>query len=180
MALETKGWIEPMTWIEPLVGRVPRWRLLRGVTFLAAGLIFTAPTFGLLPPLVFRNDGPSAPEGYYVYAHHPPAVRGEIVVVRDPPHFNLPWLMKTVAGVAGDIYCWDPALGTQRLNGRLMPPPHPLAVELKVPIWRGCATLKSGELIGYGRSADSYDSRYLGPVHEAKLWGVYRPLWVER
>jgi hypothetical protein len=114
-----------MTWIEQVTGRSLKWRLIRAAAFFLMGFVFMAPTFGLVPPLLFRNDSPSEPLGYYLYAHHVPASRGEIVVLHNPPHFQLTWLMKTVEGVAGDLYCWDEALHTQRLNGRPMPPPIP-------------------------------------------------------
>lgn len=166
-----------IAWIERFAGRGIAARLLRGGTVLVLGIVFMAPTFGLAPPLVFRNDGASEPRGYYVYAHQPPAQLGEIVVMRDPPHFDLPWLMKTVEGVGGARFCWDPRRGIHRLDGRPMPPPHPLAIRLGIPVWRGCRVLEIGEVVGYGRSADSYDSRYFGPVREDRLWGVYRSLW---
>lgn len=168
-----------MGWIERAVGRSLRWRLIRAAAFFVAGLVFMAPTFGLVPPILFRNDGFSEPQGYYLYAHPVPAGRGEIVVLRHPPHFQLTWLMKTVLGVAGDVYCWDEAQGTQLLNGRPMPPPDPAARQLGIPVWQGCRQLEPGEVVGYGQSPDSYDSRYFGPVREQALWGVYRPLWVE-
>lgn len=167
-----------MAWTLRLVGGRLRWRLIRSALFVATSSVFFAPTFGLLPPLAFHNTGRSEPEGYYVYSHPVPARRGDIVVLRDPPHFRLSWLMKTVEGVAGDRYCWDQRLGTQRLNGRPMPPPDPAAEGLRIPVWRGCTTLEDGEVVGYGHSADSYDSRYFGPVREEQLWGVYRSLWI--
>jgi type IV secretory pathway protease TraF len=167
-----------MAWIERAVGRSLKWRLIRAATFVVTGFVFMAPTFRLAPPILFRNDGSSEPEGYYLYAHPAPARRGEIVVLRHPPHFQLTWLMKTVAGVAGDVYCWDERLGTQRLNGRPMPSPDPPASRLGIPVWHGCRRLAPGEVVGYGRSPDSYDSRYFGPVPEQALWGVYRPIWV--
>lgn len=155
-----------------------RRRLIRAGSFLALGLIYAAPTFGVVPPLALRNDSPSMPEGYYLYAHRLPARVGEVVVLRHPPHFDLPWLMKRVEGVEGDLFCWHPELGTHLLNGRPMPPPSPQARELGIPVWQGCDRLRPGEIVGYGRTADSYDSRYLGPVSTRQLWGVYRPLWV--
>ena len=161
-----------------VVGGGLRWRLIRAGLFLTFGLGFVAPTFGLVPPLAFRNDGPSMPEGYYLYAHAMPARRGEVVVLRDPPHFDLPWLMKRVEGVAGDLFCWRPDLGTDTLNGRPMPAPSPMAHRLGIPVWRGCRRLQAGEIVGYGRTVDSYDSRYFGPVEESGLWGIYRPIWV--
>jgi len=88
--------------------------------------------------------------------------------------------MKRVEGVAGDRYCWDESLGTHRLNGRPMPPPDPDSVGLGIPVWKGCVTLGPGQVVAYGRTADSYDSRYdpIGVLDAARLWGVYQPVWV--
>ena len=160
------------------VGRSPRARLARGVAVLAAAGALWSPAWAGVPVLAFWNRSDSAPAGLYVYRHRPPAGRGEMVVLRDPPRFRLDWLLKRVEGVEGDRYCWDEAAGTHRLNGRAMPPPDPDAASGGLTVWRGCVVLGPGELVGYGRSFDSYDSRYLGPVREADLWGVYRPLWV--
>src|SRR4051794_24428577 len=134
-------------------------RLSRGAAVFALGGLWMAPTFGLLPPLVLDNTSRSMPEGLYLYEHRvgsPPAARGDVVVVRDPPHFDLPWLMKRVEGVAGDRYCWDESLGTHRLNGRPMPPPDPDSAGLGIPVWKGCVTLGPGQVVAYGRTADSY------------------------
>jgi hypothetical protein len=75
------------------------------------------------------------------------------------------------------VYCWRPELGTHELAGRPMPPPSGLARVLGVPIWNGCRRLGPGEVVGYGQGP-SYDSRHIGPVREADLWGVYRPIRV--
>lgn len=162
-------------------GRSWRARLARGGSVLTLGALWFAPSFGLLPPLVLDNTSDSMPEGFYLYAHRigsPPVARGDVVVVRDPPHFDLPWLMKRAAGLAGDRYCWDYHAGTHELNGRSMPPPDPESVRLGIPVWKGCETLAADEVVLYGRTPDSYDSRYLGPFHARDLWGVYRPVWV--
>jgi len=159
-----------------------RARLSRGAAVLALGALWTAPTFGLLPPLALYNTSESVPPGLYLYVHHPtpssPPERGDYVAVRDPPHFDLPWLLKGVAGLPGDRYCWNSEAGTHELNGRPMPPPDPDATGLGVPVWKGCETLAPDEVVLYGRTPDSYDSRYLGPVRARDLWGFYRPVWV--
>ena len=63
------------------------------------------------------------------------------------------------------------------LAGRIMPPPDPAAQQLGLEPWRGCHRLVVGEVVGYGQSPDSYDSRYLGPIAESRLWGIYQPVW---
>jgi type IV secretory pathway protease TraF len=150
-----------------------RRRLIGAAIALPVALGWVAMVFG---HYAFLNTGRSMPVGWYVWVHAQPAAVGEVVAVRDVPRFKLRWLLKRVEGVAGDSYCWDPIAGTQRLNGRLMPPPDPRAAQLGIDVWRGCRTLRAGEIVGYGQSADSFDARYLGPIAETHLWGVYRRL----
>jgi type IV secretory pathway protease TraF len=163
-------------------GRSWRSRATRGATVLSLGGAWLAPAFGILPPLAVWNTSDSVPAGLYLYAHHLSASAlpkyGDYVALRDPPHFDLPLLLKRVEGVPGDRYCWNDAAGTHELNGRPMPPPDPDSVALGIPVWKGCVTLGYGQVVGYGRTPDSYDSRYFGPVATDRLWGVYRPLWV--
>ena len=139
-------------------------------------LAYMAPAFGWSPPLALRNDGDSLPKGWYVYDHPAPARVGEIVAVRNPKGFNLWWLMKRVEATAGAVYCWRADLGTHTLDGRVMPAPLPEAIAMGVPVWKGCGAVPAGEIVGYGISRDSYDSRYFGPVRESDLFGVYRPV----
>src|SRR3954465_11725789 len=163
-------------------GRSWRARLSRGRAVPALGGLWMAPTFGALPPLALYNTSDSVPEGLYLYAHDAGgpagAAPGGPVAVKDPPHFDLPWLLKRVAGKAGDRYCWNGQAGSHELNGRLMPAPDPEAASLGIGVWKGCGTLAADEVVLYGRTPDSYDSRFLGPVHVRDLWGVYRPVRV--
>lgn len=143
-------------------------------TVLLGGLAFVSPSTGLVPTLVYRNTGDSMPKGYYVYVPGGKIEPGAVVVVRDPPGFHLSWLMKEVKAVGGARYCWRPDLGTHTLNGGSMPPPLPAARQLGVPVWDGCRTIDRDEVVLYGQSAESFDSRYLGPIRISTLWGVYR------
>lgn len=145
---------------------------------LAGGLLWYAPGLGLMPPLGFYNSGTSMPRGLYLFAHAQPAAVGEIVALREPPHFKLRWLLKRVEAVGGERYCWREDLNTHVVDDRPMPPPSPQAVAMGIPVWKGCRNLEADELVGYGRSATSWDSRYTGPVHMSELWGVYRGIWL--
>jgi type IV secretory pathway protease TraF len=151
-------------------------RLIVGATAVALsiGAVYGAAGFCGRRPALLIEVGRSMPRGLYVYRHDIPARVGEVIVRMDPPGFEQPWLMKQVAGTAGALFCWRPDLNTHELDGRLMPQPHPLASSLGLTPWPGCRVLERGEVVGYGRSADSYDSRYLGPVREERLAGVYR------
>lgn len=146
---------------------------------LGLGSAWLSPAFGLgMAPLVFSQTGHSMPQGFYLYHHATPAAVGEVVVEREPPDFKLPWLMKRVEGVAGSVYCWRADLGTHTLNGRVMPAPDARAERIGLKVWKECRALRPGEIVGYGVSSDSFDSRYRGPVEESRLWGVYRPVWL--
>lgn len=152
-------------------------RLVAAAAVVAAIGTFLAPAIGVGVPLLIHNTGSSMPRGFYVWQHAPPAVKGDVVVVRDPPHFRWKWLMKRVVGTAGDAFCWRPDLGTHLLGTRRLPRPSPQALALGLRPWPGCRLLERGEVVGYGASPDSYDSRYLGPIREAQLWGIYRMIW---
>ena len=132
-----------------------------------------------LPPLLLANPSPSLPLGLYAYAHGLPAARGEIVMWAHPPGYTLLGgrVLKRVVGVAGDTYCWDPELGTQRLNGTPMPAPLRGAVGAGLEPWKGCQRLGPGQVVGYGDSPGSWDSRFFGVVAESDLAGVYVHVW---
>ena len=87
--------------------------------------------------------------------------------------------MKRVVATAGDSFCWRPEIGTHTVGDQPMPPPSADALRLGLRSWQGCRVLAPGEIIGYGQGPDSYDSRYLGPIREVHLWGVYRPVWID-
>ena len=146
---------------------------------LAAIGAFMAPALGLGVPLLIRNTGSSMPRGFYVWSHAPPAAKGEVVVVRAPVHFRMSWLMKRVVATAGDRFCWRPEIGTHIVGDQPMPPPSADVLRLGLQPWQGCRVLAPGEVAAYGHSPDSYDSRYLGPINEMSLWGVYQAIWVD-
>jgi type IV secretory pathway protease TraF len=85
--------------------------------------------------------------------------------------------MKRTVGVAGMRFCWHPETGTHMVDDIVMPAPTDEAVALGIPVWTGCKVLEADEVVGYGQSASSYDSRYFGPVQTSRLLGVYRPIW---
>ena len=156
-----------------------RAQVIASAAVVAAIGAFLAPALGVGVPLLIRNTGSSMPRGFYVWSHAVPAAKGEVIVVREPKHFRWSWLMKRVVATAGDRFCWRPEIGTHFVGVRRMPPPSPATLELGLQPWRGCRVLEPGEVAGYGRSPDSYDSRYLGPISETQLWGVYHPIWTD-
>jgi len=50
--------------------------------------------------------------------------------------------------------------------------------EPRTPVWDGCRKLEAGEWFTYApRIWNSFDGRYYGPVREANMVGVFRPVW---
>ena len=45
-----------------------------------------------------------------------------------------------------------------------------------MPVWKGCKTLKSGQLFLLSRRGDSFDSRYFGAVETTLVFGTAKPL----
>ena len=149
-------------------------RIVWPIAFAAVSAAWFAPALGLSAPLWIDQTGDSMPVGLYELQRDAPIKPGAVVVIKRPSHFNLWWLMKRVEGMSGDVYCWRPDLGTHTLAGRIMPPPAPEAIAMGVPVWHECRALDADELVGYGQSATSYDSRYFGPIRLDQIWGVYR------
>jgi type IV secretory pathway protease TraF len=95
-------------------------------------------------------------------------------MMRDPPGFNLNWLLKRVQGVGGDRFCWRASEMRHYVNDRPMPVIPQQALDAGIPIWRGCRSLMADEVVGFGEHVLAYGSQYLGPVRLAQLWGVYQ------
>lgn len=81
-------------------------------------------------------------------------------------------LLKRVAALPGAEACWTPA--GLRLSGRLLRTrPHDRR-GVRLPRWRACGRLEGADHVVLGDTAGSFDSRYFGPVHRARLKGPYR------
>lgn len=132
------------------------------------------------------NTTPSVPRGLYVRNYGAPAERGAIVAFRQPtaaqaylgavlgfPH-DAP-LLKLVAAGPGDRACRE-AMGV-RVGGALRPVMANDRRGAALPQWRECRVLADDEIFALGGlGASSFDSRYFGPVREAEILGVYRPV----
>jgi type IV secretory pathway protease TraF len=102
-----------------------------------------------------------------------------MLVLLTPPDALVPSLgtlravLKTVAGLPGDVVCWT--ADTMVVNGT---DPYvrqtPLA-PLGAP--EGCVTLAPDEVVVVGTHPLSLDSRDVGPVHVHRLWARLTPLW---
>lgn len=133
------------------------------------------------------NESPSLPRGLYVRDFHGQPSPGAIVAIPQPDvaraylgDLGMPatvLLIKRVAAREGDRVC--------RTAGQVVTPERTVVASLvdrngaALPQWRGCRVLEVGELFLLGDTAESFDSRYFGPVDRRQLTGVYREavLW---
>ncbi len=159
------------------------------VSILAAaafsGLYGLVARFAPEPRLLWNASG-SAPIG--LYRIHPGGAvqRGDLVAVRPPPELaqllaerhalppGLP-LLKRLAATAGAIVCRRGdivTIGGKRAAIARAHDSHGRAL----PAWRGCRTLKAGDLFLLNPAADSFDSRYFGPIPMRGLIGRATPI----
>lgn len=146
-------------------------------------------TFADPAPRLVWNVSASAPIGLYhvVFGH---VERGDLVLVRPPPEIaqlaaergylflGVP-LVKRIEALPGDDVCvFNDAI---IVNGKVV------ARRLEkdgqgrpLPRWYGCRALSRNELFLLMKTvADSFDSRYFGPVSSSNVVGRLVPLWTE-
>jgi conjugative transfer signal peptidase TraF len=159
-----------------------RRRLLLFVAAPACGLLGLAASVAAAPGVLLVNESPSLPRGLYrrtasatpalgdIVVLAPPAdARGYLASLGAPPDARL---LKRVAATTGQRVC--------ALDGSVRVEAHALAVKVQdrrgvtLPAWRDCRALDVHEIFVAGDSADSFDSRYFGPVRHAAVSGVYR------
>lgn len=157
----------------------PLWAL--GVAALAAfaAVLTHEPTFLL-------NRTPSEPPG--IYFRTPGAPRTGAIIAFSTPAAAFPYadaqmaylrhrpLLKAIAAGPGDHVCTTS--GDLVINGRTK---AAIAVQDRqgraLPRWQGCRALAADELFVFSpRVANSFDSRYYGPVRRDAVLGVYRQL----
>ena len=152
------------------------------LTFLIVGLATNsrAKTF-------LWNASPSEPPGLYVRTSAPVQV-GRLVAFLAPPaaypyavrrlaYLHQVPIIKAVGAGEGAHVCTSG--GALEINGQRRA--AILAVDsqgVSLPHWRDCRRLLRGEVFVFSdRVPNSFDSRYFGPVDQAKILGVYRPLF---
>ena len=143
----------------------------------------------MLPqPSLLWNRSPSEPTGLYIRSVLAPA-KGRIIAFRAPdtafPYADrrmgylrrIP-ILKEIAAGEGDLVC--ARKDGLSINGQWRAPVFardPRGAEL--PQWGGCRTLGRGEFFVFSnRIANSFDSRYFGPVTTARIMGVFEPFMV--
>jgi len=139
-------------------------------------------------PLLVWNASASAPIGLYRVLPGAPR-RGDLVLVYPPEgaaklaaeRRYLPAgvpLIKRIAAMGGDDVCvFDGAI---IINGKIVA--RQIEADRKgrpMPRWNECRALVDDEFFLLLKPADSFDSRYFGPVPRTQITGRLAPLWTE-
>jgi conjugative transfer signal peptidase TraF len=148
----------------------------------AAGLMALAASAAAASGALLINESPSLPEGVYRRAGTSEALVGDIVAVEPPPRareyltgLGMPpsvKLLKRVGATEGQTVC--AVDGRVRLKDRRLVSRTTDRRGVALPRWSGCRTLADSEIFVVGDSANSFDSRYFGPVGRSAVAGVYR------
>jgi conjugative transfer signal peptidase TraF len=165
-----------------------RWRGALAFTLLGFALLGLA-ALARPTPLLVWNTSASAPIGLYRVVPGAPA-RGDLVLVPTPDSVrkladkrrylpsNVP-LVKRIAAAGGDVVC---AAGDAiSINGRVVAR-RLISDRLgrPLPSWSDCRRLIGDEaFLLMEHVADSFASRYFGPVLTSTIIGRLVPLWVE-
>jgi type IV secretory pathway protease TraF len=82
--------------------------------------------------------------------------------------------LKQVAGLAGDVVCWD--ADGMTINAR---PGYALPLLARYPIEApsGCHVVSGTDVFLLGTDPHSFDSRYIGPLPLTSLQATCRKLW---
>ena len=137
-------------------------------------------------PLLVWNVSPSVPVGVYHVVGRS-ARRGDLVLLELSERVRKlttargyvaprSLLIKPVAAIAGDGVCrfgsWVWISGHAGVTAHAAD-----ARDRPLPAWRGCRILRSSQLFVLALSADSFDSRYFGPVDVRSVVGIAVPIW---
>ncbi|MGH8672629.1 MAG: S26 family signal peptidase [Burkholderiales bacterium] len=161
----------------------------QALLFTLLSIVFAAGAGWRAPSLIIYNHSPSVPLGFYwLYRDgaQRPIARGDYVLFVPPPAvrelmLGRGWLgadqflLKPVAALAGDRVCVEekrvwigansyPLRGTDS-KGRTLP--HSTY----------CGNLKAQELFVLSPIANSFDSRYYGPLRVRDVIARAAPLW---
>lgn len=159
------------------------------ITMLAGTAMVAVPTLAAFPPRLIWNASASVPIGLYRVEPIGRLDVADLVVVMPPEPMaaflsergylprGVP-LIKRVLALAGTEVCrrgaeivvYDVTYGHARerdSRGR------------KLPDWQGCGVVSEGEafLMNWD-AADSFDSRYVGPLPIASIVGRAVPVWI--
>lgn len=179
-----------LRWAEDLRrARLKRDGFRRRAAIAAGGIACVLATIGAPPaPRLLWNASPSAPMGLYrVEPGSTPSV-GDMVAAWAPHPARtlaadrgyLPEgvpLVKRVAAALGATVCADSS--SVIVGGRLrVVRRHQDALGRPLPSWRGCRTLRGGELfLLMAEVPDSFDGRYFGVTASTEVIGKAVLLW---
>jgi conjugative transfer signal peptidase TraF len=132
-------------------------------------------------PLFIWNASNSVPIGWYFVRKRQPNL-GEIAVIQQPEWVEiyasargyLPLqtpLLKPVRAIKGSIVCRFERYvfidGNMVARAKYLDTNHRM-----LPVWKGCRTLKSDEVLVLGQHRGSFDSRYFGPINRTQVLGT--------
>lgn len=183
------------------LGQVPnrgrfaaRWPIgaSRTVTLTFVGVLACLGASRLHGPIsLLYNPSASVARGWYLIVPAPQLEVGMLVIARIPVWaarlaaardylpITVP-VIKRIAARGGEHVC--ERAGILSIEGR--PAARALTADSAgrpLPAWRGCRDLRANEFVLLGEgAADSYDSRYFGPVVASAITGRAIPLWTWR
>lgn len=153
--------------------------------WLTAGLLACGLLLARVPAWVIYNGSPSVPVGFYVRDQRPVGL-GAYVTLRAedaaPAYAQFrdftdrtDRFIKRVAATGGARICAD---GDRVIlaDGAVLDRASRDAAGHALPAWQGCRTLGADEIFLVGDTANSFDSRYWGPVRRDVIDGVWRRL----
>jgi type IV secretory pathway protease TraF len=159
---------------------VQRRKIVLAVSALAVAAMVMKPLFDPVP-LVIWNASNSVPIGWYFVSKRQPNL-GEIAVIRPTEWVEiyasargyLPLqtpILKSVRAIESSIVC---RFGRYVfIDGKLVAKAkYRDTNHRKLPVWKGCRTLKSDDVFVLGMHRDSFDSRYFGPVNRTSVLGT--------
>ena len=157
-------------------------RLLLFTVVPAGALLALAATSAAASGALLVNESPSLPEGLYRRVERGAPRPGDVVALEPPAEARAYLaglgmsrtvkLLKRVAATEGQQVC--AAMHNVYLSGRMLPVRARDRRGAALPRWTGCRILHRNEIFVVGDTADSFDSRYFGPVRHAAVTGVYR------
>lgn len=172
-----------MASVERQQSKTQRRNFLRLLLF-AGALSLAFFTASALSDVVIYNASPSMPQGFYTRINAS-IVRGSIVTVRArdaaPAYASARGFidandrfLKRVVASSGDMVC---------AHGEIVVVNRTTIIERQtldsagraLPSWSGCRRL-ADEVLLIGDTADSFDSRYWGPIATQEIEGVWRRL----
>ncbi len=163
-----------------------RWLRVTAVCVMLFGGLFGAVAMLAPQPRLLWNASASVPVGLYAIDVGAAPSRGDLVAIA-PPAPLADWLsgrgylprgaplLKRVAAREGMLICRSGAFVT--IDGAPAARARPAdRTGRKLPLWLGCRLLGRGELFVLGRSPDSLDGRYFGPLPASAVIGTAHPI----